>query len=458
VRGAFASVVLAGCASTQTIVPSAPAGRSVSIYMASTPADGQLDAAVETLRARIAANGGDPGPPVQAHATALGYVDDRRWIDLAPGGALELADLPATADLDSLVVEPLGEPAGPQALAVVQCTRAPALAAALSGGAAGHALVGRTVDVHLIGGGSARGTVRAADDEGLWLDDGGRAVRVDGARVTGLRVSGGAGLVRCAVRGAPGRHLVRVAYATSDVAWHAIHRVDVAIDAHGDGKATVRTGFQIDAPGWTGDAQVALWRGLPGADDPPERVWSGAAGLGAPVTVWSQAREVPAHLISVFRGAVASAGESATDAYWRQQSTGEVRTWLVLDAPLAAGTALVGVTVAGAPPRMVEAALERTGDTARAPLWIDPELRGLRIKTYQSGDEHGLREHLAWSVSNLSDHARPVWIEEELRPARRHRLVNARPKLDVTGGWIRASLAVPPAGLAHASCDVVYDL
>jgi len=445
-------IVLIGCAHPRAPVPTAPPGRSVSIYMSADAQDPDVKAALQTIRDRT----GDPTPTTGLSEDAIGYVDDRRFIELAAGGELELPDVPRSANLDSLVVEPLGEPAGPDALAIVQCTRAPALAASL---ADPRALVGRTVEARTVGGGTARGTVKSADDGGLWLEDNGRVVRVLGERIESLRVAGsGSGLVRCKVRGAPGKHLVRVAYVTGDVSWHAIHRLDVDVDDSGAGKATVRTGFQIDAPGWTGDAQINLWRGLPGAEDPPERVWTGAAGLGEQVTVWSEPREVPAHLISVYRGALVQPGESETDAYWRQQSDGDVRTWLVLDAQLPIGTALVGVSVKGAPARVIPGILEKGGATTKMAMWIDPDLRGLRIKTYQSGDEHGLREHLAWSVSNLSDHARDVWIEEELRPVRRHRVLNAKPKLDLEDGWLRAKVTVPAGGLARAACDVLYDL
>ena len=51
-----------------------------------------------------------------------------------------LDELPAAANLDSLIVEPLGE----QGLTIVQCTRAPALATALSNLANAHGLPARS--------------------------------------------------------------------------------------------------------------------------------------------------------------------------------------------------------------------------------------------------------------------------------------------------------------------------
>ncbi len=458
-RAAAVAILMIACAHPRAEVPNAPPGRSVAIYMPPDAPPAEVAAALETMAAQTDKTA-TPAPSA-AGATALGYVDDRRWIDLAPGDELTLPDLPATADLDSLVVEPLGEAAGPDALAIVQCTRQPTLAGALADLGHARGLIGRAVTIRLADGDSVEGTVRSLDEAGVWLDAGGRAVRVDAAKAVSLRVAGASSQVRCRTHGAPGRHLIRIAYATTGVAWHAVHHVEVAIDDKGVGTATIRTGFQIDAPGWSGDADVALWRGLPGQpgeDVAPERVWAGRAGLGTQVTVWSEPKQLPAHTAAIYRGAIVSPSDSPTDPYWRQQSQSEVRTWLVIDGQLPPGSAIAAVVIGGAPARVVQAELTREGTSARMPLWTDPELRGLRTKTYQSGDEHGLREHLAFSVANLSAGPRQVWIEEELRPARRHQVQHARPKIDVADGWLKVELTVPAGGLGRATCDVVYDL
>jgi hypothetical protein len=457
-RWALLVAVAAACTHGHVEIPTAPPGRTLSIYMPAQAPDPQVVAAEETIRERVIEDGGDPGPaPTRADA-ALGYVDDRRWIELAPGADLVLSDLPPAADLDSLIVEPLGE-AGPGALSIAQCTRAPTLVGALADLSHASGLVGRAVDVRTSDGAVQRGTVKAVDQGGLWLDADHRSVRVDAARIASLRVAGGDDPVRCAAHGAPGRHLVRIAYASAGVAWKAVHRVEVAIGTDGaSGTATVRTGFEIDAPGWTGDAEIALWRGLPGEGDPPERVWNGSAGLGDAVTVWSAPKTVPAHLVSIFRGAMVSPSDSPTDPYWRQQSVGDVFTWLALDAPLPAGDALVSVTVGGGPVRIAKGALAPVATAARMALWADPDLRGLRQKTYQSGDEHGMREHLAFSVTNLSDHPRAVWIEEELRPAKRRKVLHAKPAAAVDDGVLRVQVTIPAGGLERAAADVVYDL
>jgi len=447
-RAIAAMMIVAGCVHARLAPVTARPGRSIAIYM---PADGTSD--------------GD--------ARALGYVDDRRWIEVPAGGELALTDLPAAADLDSLVIEALGDDRAD--VAVVQCLRAPDLGGALADLGNARALVGRTVDARLADGGVARGTVRAVDGDGLWLDRDGRAVRVQARRVTSLRIAGArAGTpIRCRVRGAPGRHLIRVAYATSSLGWRAVHRVEVKLTGASDGSATVRTGFQIVAPGWTGDAELALWRGLPGAGEPPEPVWSGAASLGGDVTVWGEPHAIAAHLVTIYRGAVVTESDSPRDPYWRQQSTNEVRTWLVLDARLPAGAAVValadGAAGAAAPsdsvtrggtaaPRIANATAEVAGDTTRVPLWLDPGLRGLRVKAYQSGDEHSVHEHLGVSVSNLGDRPRAVWIEEQLRPSRHHAIVGARPPPEVVAGWLRWKLTVPAGGVAKVACDLSYDL
>jgi hypothetical protein len=141
-----------------------------------------------------------------------------------------------------------------------------------------------------------------------------------------------------------------------------------------------------------------------------------------------------------------------------EEGAGDVQTWLALDAPLPPGDTLATVSVGGGPPRVAKGALAPGAGGARMALWTDPELRGLRQKTYQSGDTKGLREHLAFSVANLSDHPRTVWIEEELRPAHRHRIVHAKPKVDVEDGVLRVQVTIPAGGLERASADVVYDL
>ena len=75
------------------------------------------------------------------------------------------------------------------------------------------------------------------------------------------------------------------------------------------------------------------------------------------------------------------------------------------------------------PARVAQATAERDGDTTRVPLWTDAMLRGFRVKVYASGDEHVLRERLGLSVANLADRPREVWVEEELRPARRRKVL-----------------------------------
>ena len=184
---AAAAVVIqaaAGCVHRPPpAIPTAPPGRSVAIFMsADPPPPPELARAEQVIRDRIRQAGGEPPPP--AGPDALAYVDDRRWIDLPADGDLVLPELAPGADLDSLVVEPLGAPG---ALALVRCARAPSFAGVVGGarrgrgggGGPAQALLGRSVEIGLDGGGTVAGIVRSVDDAGFWLDDGGRRVRVE---------------------------------------------------------------------------------------------------------------------------------------------------------------------------------------------------------------------------------------------------------------------------------------
>jgi hypothetical protein len=454
-RLAVAAAVAAGCAHPPPTVPTAPPGRSVAIFVSDQAVSPELAAAMRTIRARIRQDGGRP--PAPAGPDALAFVDDRRWIDLPASGELVLPELAPGAQLDSVVIEPLGAPG---AVAVVGCARPPTSTGAVGrgGGASpGAALIGRRVSITFTGGGGAAGVVRSADDDGLWLDEDGHRVRVDRARIVRLHVAVPAGVdVRCRVRGRPGRHLVRIAYVTTGVTWRAVHQIDATLAAGGTGWATVRSGFRIAAPGWSGRADVSLCRGLPGPSAPPARVWAGALDLDTEVAVAAPPRRVPVHVVDVYRGAVTGGLEAPTDPYWRTTSQSGVYAWLVVDAPLEPGAAVV-TTGATAGPRRVAGPVERDGDRARIALWRERALRGLRVKTALHGDHLGLRERLSYSIANSGDAPREVWIEEELRPARRRRVRSGRPRFDRHGDWIRARVTVPAGGLARARAQIDYE-
>jgi len=462
---AVAAALAAGCAHPPPTAPAAPPpGRAVSIFLADEPpASPELAAATRTIRDRIRQAGGTP-PTARPGATA--YVDDRRWIDLPPGGELVLPELAPGAQLDSLVVEPLDAPG---AIAVVSCARAPTFAGLLAGKggaarpasdralAAGAALVGRRVGITFAGGGRTAGVVRSVDDDGLWLDQGGQRVRVERALIVRLHVEAPAAAdVHCRVRGRPGRHLIRIAYAAAGVTWRAVHRIDAVLGQGRSGRATVRSGFRVAAPGWTGAAAVTLWRGLPGAGAPPARVWSGSLELDTEVTVWTPPRQAPVHVVDVYRGAVAGGLEAPSDPYWRQSSQSGVYAWLVVDLPLERGAAVVAAAPAGDAPRTVQAQVEPDGARARVALWRERELRGLRVKTPISAGDHALRERLSFSIANSGDGPREVWIEEELRPARSVKVGSGKPRFTRRDGWIRTRVTAPPGGLAHARVQLDY--
>lgn len=286
----------------------------------------------------------------------------------------------------------------------------------------------------------------AAERSTIWLDRidaaaalstlvieplGGRALAFDQCARPRLGDGVISPLVACAVRGPPGRHLVRVHYVTASFPRiDAQHEIAVTAD-----RATIATRYTLVTPAWGVRAELALFDGLPGGTDAPRALASSRAALdGGTAILHVPPRTVPARLVRVFRG------DAPEPFPARNQSTrDDVRVMLELDDPQLR-PAPAYVRVADGPDRgELATAYTATGGAApRIPLWGDPLLRGTRHIVVDAGSRGAAVTRVITSIKNAGDAPREVWIEEELPRARYRRI--ARP----SGRFARA-----PIGRRH---------
>jgi len=324
----------------------------------------------------------EPGLAIAVYAAAgrapYAVIDDRRWIDL-DGDAIELDRVDPRAQLPSLVVEPLA--GGSLEVGLCSRPRIPVLVA-------------------------TDGEPRPGD-----------------AAPTAWASS-----LRCAARGAHGRRLVRLYYVVPGLDYRASHEVAMTAPE----RATVSSRFSIALPAWQRRAELALYDGMPGAQESPREVARGPVMLDGGIAVLAAPpRAVLAQLRRIYSGALPRRGDVAPrDPRWQRESHPAVWVWLELSAPaLAPGPVRVHIEVAGETARDVDvpaAGRRSRGTVLDLPLWIDGELRGHRDRWSRSQDL-ALIDRFAVSVSNLGAAPREVWIEEALRPARRHTVRHARP-------------------------------
>jgi hypothetical protein len=267
-----------------------------------------------------------------------------------------------------------------------------------------------------------------------------------------------AGSVRCEVTGAPGRHVVRVLYASTALHYRADHEVSLTVPGH----AHVISRFAVDTPAWGGHAELILYDGAPGGERVPREVARGAATLdGATAVLATASRDVPATLRRVFDGALLG-NVPATDAAWGHDSQPAVWVWLeVAGLVLAPGPLRVHVELPGEPVRDVIVPAEgrpTEHGLLRAALWVDPDLHGSRGRFVDLGDGSALAERLLLGVANTGAVPREVWIDEHLRPARRHRIERAWPSPPVvTGDVVRTRVVVKPGGFERTGYTIAYD-
>ena len=416
---------------------------------ACTPHRGTVDpiaAPREGISIMVYSNGAPSSATGPRGETSFGVVDDRRYVDVT-GTTILLDRIDPTVALPSLVIEPIPGPGGSD-LRIGICVRDRIDPSAAALQQLAEARVGR---------------VRNGD--GDVDEEAASAETVTPTTPVGVLSP----VVRCAVRGRPGRYLVRVLYVSPAIHHRVQHEVTItgtATEAH----ATIATRFALVTPAWGPRAEVALFDGVPGkyaagdegANDhesqPPREVAHGTVVLDGGTALLSlPVRTVPAKLVRVFDGGIRDPSVAATDAAWGRDSRREVWVWLELEAgPQPSGPVRVHVALAGEPAReaIVPAAMrERHKSTLRLPLWVDDLLQGQRRRWIDRADGSSLAERFQLSVSNTSETPREVWIEEHLRPAKRRELVRGsagKPVLE--GGVARSKVAVPP----HSTEQVTF--
>jgi hypothetical protein len=370
---------------------------------------------------------------VYQHAgeAASAVIDDRRWVTIA-GPSLVLEGIDPQAALPSLVIEPLG--AG--ALAVGACARDRI------------ATEPTARDALEEFGKKQERLVR----ERAWAETHAEPFpeRADPAAPRTIASS----TVRCAVTAAPGTYLVRVLYATASISYRAQHDVTMTSADH----ATIASRFAITPPIWggraTAPASVRLFDGRPGGAQAPRELARGTIVLdGSTSVLLSPPRELPVRLRRVYDGTFRN-GRDSTQAIW---------VWLEVDGlRLAPGPLHAHVEVPGEPIRDVEVPAdgrEQTRERFRAPLWIDEQLRGQRTRTTPIANAEHIVDRFQISVANAGGTPREVWIEEHLRDARQHQIVQAWPLAPaIARDRVQQKLVVPAGAIARASFTLAYGL
>jgi hypothetical protein len=436
-------------------------------------------------------------------------VDDRRTIEVT-GRRVLLDRIEPRAALETLVIEPLGAARG--ALVIEQCARAwlrsdpadvPEPGATSASAAADAARLAR-----VLRGGRLPVTKHpdlptsqagpAEPDEALASS--GAVVSTLAFGEPGRPLDGGASpLVECTVTGPPGRHRVRVHYVTASAGFQIRHEIAMT----SPDRATISTRFTVPTPAWGARGELALYDGVPGAGDPPRELGRGPATFDGGIAVLgSPPREVPARLVRVFDGMRRPPGDDGAETAWGRGSRHDVRVLLELDEPrLLPAPAHVQISVDGgdahdistayapawatpassgppvpdgvfvgeaiardrsrlatpAPRSRPELPEDAPSGPTRIPLWLDPQLRGTRVRAVERTSRASLTDHLELTVANTGSEPREVWIEEPLRPARRRELVRARPRSpELAGGVARLRLVVAPGRIERLGVTIRY--
>jgi hypothetical protein len=360
-------------------------------------------------------------------ATSYGVVDDRRWIELEDH-ELVLDQLDPGASLASLVIEPLE--GGP--LAVERCAREawPSLPA-----------------------GAPPRSGRPRPRDALVVPSNDPVVATKPAATV-------APSVRCSVRGASGRRLVRIFYVSHSLTYATQHDLAMAVSD----RAELATRFTFATPGWHEHAEVVLFDGAPGGEHPPSELVRGAVELDGSIAIFaSKPRVVAARLVRIYDGAIATVAVDPSDVNSGAASSHFVWVWIELaDTALSPGPMHARIEVPDEPVRELDlpATLRASaiGSGVRVPLWPDDMLRGTRERLAESGALTEISERLLLSISNLGEVPREVWVEEHARKARHLRIDRAWPKPPLaTGDIVRATLEVKPHAIERAGYTVTYE-
>ncbi|HUQ06731.1 MAG TPA: hypothetical protein VM261_29715 [Kofleriaceae bacterium] len=461
------------------------------------------------------------------------HVDERRWRDVPARGELELGVVASGLELDSVVVESESDPG---ALTTRSCD----VVAAGGGLGETAWLWGRTVAVVTDAGARIEGVVvdvgdpmaLIADDEtetrGLVpresvradaeelpahagpprvgdavsaIDRDGRelygtfvavvperlVVRAAGGKVTSvapervLRISvegvPAQPTLRCEVESRrPGRHLVRVTYATTGVTWSAGHTIASLPAGDAPGAVTtveLQTAYTVTAEALPAPraAHVQLVLGLPGESEPPVTVWRGDATIGGRDGVRVQGAPGPrrARVDRVYRGAEEDPAANPRRPEWRDASTSSVWRELAFertaaDAPGPVRVAVRDGGVADAvlwvdgeiPAGVATAGVATATGAIRVPLRLEPDLVGFRRKLGRDLAGQVLVDEVSYSVANRGDAAVEVLVEEPLRGTVRPSVVYEKEAGELLRDRWRAHVTVPAGGIVQGRVVLQY--
>ena len=264
--------------------------------------------------------------------------------------------------------------------------------------------------------------------------------------------------VECRTHGAPGRYLVRMFYVTPRLAYRAQH--EVILDGE---RANVSSRFTIDTPRWGGRAEVVLFDGVPGADEPPREVVRGEIALdGSSTTLSLPPQHVTPTLRRIYDGAIRLDGVADTDPGWGATSQSSVWVWIELPGVhLAPGPVRVQLSATDTEVSYVDVpAIARVQNerVLRLPLWIDSTLRGLRQRLLDGRTNAPLAERVNVTLINSGDAPAEVFVDEHVRTMPHRRVEHAWPvRPTFTGEVLRTKLVVPPGKTARCGYTIAYD-
>jgi hypothetical protein len=368
---------------------------------------------------------------------SYGVVDDRRWIELA-GKTMLLANIDPGAELASLVIEPADA-----ALRVGQCVR--------------ERMPEPRSEDELAAYAERQRKLRDDVPRRYQAEYPHREVAVKGAADEGQPLP----VVKCDVTGTPGKYLVRILYVTKALGYRAQHDIDLRDDK----RAEVTSRFAITTPVWQARADVVLYDGVPGGERSPLEVARGSVTLdGSTAVIPVPARDVPSHLDRIYEGAVVTSTDS-TDGNWGRDSVQAIWVWLALDnVRLAPGPIRVHMELPGEGIRDLDVpqASRKQDDAAdaplRLPLWVDESLRGSRTRLVEYNDGSSITERYIFSVANLGESEREVFVEEPMRTASRRKLDRAWPKKPTAEhNVLRTRLVIKAGRIERTGYTMTYD-
>lgn len=362
-------------------------------------------------------------------------VDDRRWVEVRDG-ALVLDHLDPGATLPTLVLEPLAK----STLVVGACSRDITELPADDGKDAKKKKV-RVFDF---------GDLEDEEPPEPETDAG------DNPGAPPKSVVVATSSVRCAVKGAEGKHLVRVLYVSNTLAYRAQHDIAMTAAAH----VMLTTRYSITTPSWGTNADVTLFDGMPGREQAPVEIARGRIVLdGSTAILATPTRAVDARLRRVYSGELSN-GSDEDDAL--ADSISAVWVWLELELPrLAPGAVRATVRLVDEDEHDVDVPLagrEQGSRSLRLPLWIDPALRGSKVRRRVGRDGADMAEWFSVAITNVGAQSREVWIEQKLQEGARRSLVTyGQPTKPTLGKQrARAKLAVPPSQSARIAYTITY--